>query len=287
LKKGDADLKRFSLLILAGLLLFALACNKDKQTPDESEPSVPAFEEEPELPVNPDPPSPPPIDTFIPEDPPEYPDVELAADWTANDLTVLTLTYQNAFRGDKGETVLEASGLFPQTGIEGIDRYYRSCRDDFESMCAKWAEEAERDERFYYFNADYQVELNAGGLFSVLRTLHEYTGGVHGMYSVYCETFSVSSGNLLTLDDLFSVPQREYTERLLETVYAVIDQNPGDFHAEARELALTLFPYQTFTVTENGISLIYDVYNLAPYAMGPVRIDVPWGAVAEMFISEW
>ena len=273
-----------ALLILSALLL--AACQKGEVLPSAPEESVPppSAEEAPVLPAGTDPPdyAEPSGGITPPSPPPDYPSVALAEDWADNGLAAGRTVYQNTFKKG-GTATLTANGSFPQVGVAAVDTYYGFCRDDFERLCESLAEEAARDNTPYQFDADFTVECSAGGLLSVSRTVHRFAGGVHGSTDVYCETFSVADGALLTLDDFFTAGRDGYTARLLESVYAVIDASPGEFWPDAKQIAQDLFPYDTFCVTKDGVSLFFPEYNIAPFAAGAVRVNVPWGAVADIF----
>jgi hypothetical protein len=215
--------------------------------------------------------------------PPVYPSVDLTADWADNGLTVEQTVFQNTFRSGNTDT-LAADGSFPQTGVAAIDLFYTNSRDDFGRLSESLAEEAAGDRLLYQLDAGFAVEISAGGIFSVSRTIYLFTGGAHGMTDIVCETFHLPSGRLLTLDDFFSAGREEYTARLLEYVDYVISRTPDEFWPDARQIARDVFPYDTFVITRDGISLIFPEYNIAPFTAGTVRVDVPWGAVAEMFV---
>jgi len=277
-------LRRFSLsLIFIVSFTLLAACSKEPPSPDPEESPPPVSGEEPTLPIDPSPP-------FVtdsepsgsPVPPPEYPSVELAVEWRDNAITAESITYKNTFKKG-GTTTLSANGSFPQTGVAAIDTYFASCRDDFTRKCEFMAEEAAFDTRAYEFDANYTVECNAGGLFSVSRTRHEYMGGARGETYIFCETFSAADGRLLTIDDFFNAEREVYTPRLLEFVVAFIDENPGDYWTDAKDNARNFFPYDTFCITKDGVSLFFPENNIGPHTLGVVRVDVPWGAIAEMF----
>lgn len=277
--------RRLRVLIVLPLFFLA-ACQKMAELPsepDDLEPP-PVTGEDPVLPAASDPAaeiSPPDI-AEPPSPPPEYPSVALAADWADNGLSTGRVNYQNTFKRG-GAAVLTADGSFPQVGVAAIDTYYLNCRDDFERLCESGAEEA-GDGTPYQFDAGFTIEINAGGLLSVSRTVFQYRGGAHGGADIRCETFSAVSGKLLTLDDFFPAGRDEYTGRMLEYIDAAIDAAPGEFWPDAKQIARDLFPYDLFCVTKDGISLFFPEYNLSSYAAGTVRVDVPWGAVADIFV---
>jgi hypothetical protein len=257
-------MKKYSLYLVLILTLALSACNwggPEGAERDEPSPSVPV--------------------TGTPPVPmPDYPDVDLVADWPRGMVSMSRGMSITLYEDDE---TLTAEAAFPVTDIAAIDDYYENVKDDFYRLYSMRAEEAAEDMTPYRLEAGFAVEINRGGILSFSRTLYQYLGGAHGATDIFCETFLVSTGRLLTLDDFFTVGREVYTARMLEYVDAKIDQNPDEFWSDAKQIARELFPYDTFVVTLDGISLLFPEYNIAPYAAGIVRIDVPWGGLAEFF----
>lgn len=275
-------MRKFSIALI--LFVFLAGCQKMDVSPSVPDVTETPSASDPVMPANPTPP----IDSDAepseepPYPPPEVPSVDLTGDWTDNGLAVEKSIWENTYKSG-GTTTLSASGSFPKTGEADIDEYYTRVRDGFESVCEALAEDARKDEKTYECTAEFTVECNAGGLLSVARSTHRYTGGAHGTTDVICETFAIQTGALLTLDDFFTVSRDEYTDRLLEYVGYAVDANPEGFYADAKLIAKEVFPYDTFVVTRDGISLLFPEYNLGPYAAGTIRVDVPWGAIHDIF----
>jgi hypothetical protein len=179
---------------------------------------------------------------------------------------------------------LTAEGLFPVTGFGPIDRFYANVREDFERLSESMGEQAAQDVLPYQLSAGYTVEFDSDGILSVSRYVYQYTGGAHGMTDIFCETFSSADGRLLSLDDFFTAGREEYTKRLLVFIDQTIAQRPDDYWEDAPLLARALFPYDTFVITQDGVSLIFPEYNIAPFTTGIVRVDIPRSAVEDIFI---
>jgi predicted small lipoprotein YifL len=253
-------MKKFSLFLALLILVSVTACKKKGE---ETETAPPSETKEEGLTIS----------------LPDYPDVELSEEWEQNDITVERTVYAKTF--SEGETgSLTVSGAFPKTGTAAIDAYYESVLEDFKRLSEALAEEAYSIGASCRLEAEFADEINAGGIFSVSRTIFQNMGGADGGTGVICETFSVSTGTRLTLDDFFTVDRDVYTGRVLEYVDALIDENPDGFWADAKQIARGLFPYDNFCITSNGISLFFHEYNIAA---GVVRINIPWGGIAEWF----
>jgi len=201
--------------------------------------------------------------------------------WADNGLSVTELSYVFT---NNGAELLQASGVFPQTGVAGIDRFYETCREDFETLCAAYAEDAAEDFRVpYRCNADFTVECNAGGLFSVARFVYTETGGAHGSTQVLCDTFQVATGKRLALEDFFTAEREQFTERLVAYIVERIAEDPERYYENAAQEALSCFPYDQFCVTTDGVSIVYGEYTLAPYSAGLSRFDIPWSVFEDLW----
>ena len=173
--------------------------------------------------------------------------------------------------------------------LTDVNNYYESVLANFQKRADITAKEALElynggalDDA-YDIALDYMVECNSGGYISIRRLEQLYTGGLHYTTTTSCETFSAADGHLYTLDELFSVPREEYLPVLLKQVEAKILKSPEDYNSGWEESMEVCFPYDTFCVTEGGLSLFYQELTLAAYAIGEVRVDIPWSVLEDIW----
>lgn len=119
-----------------------------------------------------------------------------------------------------------------------------------------------------------------------------YVGGVHGLDTLRAMTYSSTTGARLTLDDLFDVDNSVYMPRLHAEIKKCID-------AEKLSAAEGEFPYydnyadiltaNTFTdkwyLTDDALCLIYDTYEIGPYAAGIFTFTLPYSLIADILES--
>ena len=123
------------------------------------------------------------------------------------------------------------------------------------------------------FRANYEI-------FSLGQTVYRFTGGAHGMSSLTATTVRISSGQAIGLADLF-LPGSDYRERLDGAVRRV---------GAAR--GLPLWGYNgvkenaNFYVTDKGLVLFFQPYEIAPYSEGIVKIMVPYQELADIMTLE-
>ncbi|MDR2670116.1 MAG: DUF3298 and DUF4163 domain-containing protein [Oscillospiraceae bacterium] len=135
----------------------------------------------------------------------------------------------------------------------------------------------------YTLEQNFMVSYNQNGLLSVVRDISVFSGGAHGDILVETETFRLTDGRTLSLDDLFSVGREVYRPRLVEAVCAFIEQNLDDYYANYRDIVEENFPEETFALTEDGLTLYYGTYTLAPFAGGIPRFEIPYGQLTDIW----
>lgn len=134
-------------------------------------------------------------------------------------------------------------------------------------------------------------------------TDYSYTGGAHGMSSETCLVFNMKTGDRVSLDDIFRDDSRDILTSLLTrhakdgktgNDTAVKDGNgtPAAKDADSDDADLTdnagtgsisdyllvteVEPTENFTVDDEGVTFVYNPYEIAAYAAGTVRLTLTW-----------
>ncbi len=127
-----------------------------------------------------------------------------------------------------------------------------------------------------------KVVRNDEELFVISTDFYTFTGGAHGYYSTVYENYDRVSGKLITLNDLF---EPEYEQRLNEigedylkrTLEIPKNQtlNDAGFIIENNDFKMN----DNFALTKEGITFIFNPYEIAPYAMGQQEFTIPYHAL--------
>lgn len=187
--------------------------------------------------------------------------------------------------------VLDVSLRYPETGIEAIDDYYETVLEGTAEFAETLAEELRSyDDQGtfslqYMLYDDYEIVKNSDDIFSVHRTVFQYTGGVHGNHGDACESFRISDGKRLTLNDIFDCTQDEYIEDLCGVFDRFIDEySEGPegygFFSDAKITLRDMFPLREFCITDTGLNFYISPYFVTPYASGTVVIPVAWSELS-------
>lgn len=124
----------------------------------------------------------------------------------------------------------------------------------------------------------------ARGIFSYGEESYTYSGGAHGYTSLLVQNYCIATGRELHEIDLF---KEEYVEPLqgllLDALIAQTEdvENSQDLEQQGFNLR-DIVPNDNFYVSEEGLTYVYNPYDIAPYAVGRVEIFLPWSDLADI-----
>ena len=285
--------KKFAALLLAlGMTASIAACSKkEPQQEATPSPSIPILSDEDLFPgVNTSPapqvtaePSPEPSTSLEPVIIPEA--------------EVSDIVQKQQYEAEDGTVVLELDICLPSLSsdtapCEDINAFYLSQMEKqliaAESELLPRAMEAyERSVQMetefmpYYSHQEYETALNDHGYLSILRKVTVYDGGYD--LTVWSETFDLSNGGRLTLDDVFSAPDSAYLEVLSWTVKDTINADIEHYYPESANTYLQTFQKDDFCLCEEGILLYFQQGIISSAVNGPEPFMVSYDTVKEIF----
>lgn len=117
-----------------------------------------------------------------------------------------------------------------------------------------------------------------------------YLGGAHGFNDRTLMTFDSQSGQRLGVNDVVSDQSHRMLHKIVEAEFRRARsirpgqtlQDAGFFILPGQELPLG----ENFALTENGIEIQYNPYEVAPYSLGETRVRVPQEAIAPLVKAE-
>ncbi len=115
------------------------------------------------------------------------------------------------------------------------------------------------------------VAMNTPNIFVVENNSYSYTGGAHGGYSSGYLNFSPRTGKLLTLKDLIAPDKMEGFKKLAEQYFR--KKHPEDDYWFPEE---GFYLPETFGLLPDGITFVYGLYEIAPYAAGEIIFSIPY-----------
>lgn len=126
--------------------------------------------------------------------------------------------------------------------------------------------------------SDYEVKINTAKTLSIVQKSYMYTGGAHGQHFVTTQTFDLTNGQLITLDKLFN--NNTYIEQFNKMIAQEIARRNKSFY-----WFKGIDANQKFFLTPEGLFLLFERYQIAPYSEGNIYFFFPYSDLKELKIS--
>ncbi|KAA6317682.1 hypothetical protein EZS27_032198, partial [termite gut metagenome] len=138
---------------------------------------------------------------------------------------------------------------------------------------------------FYTENVVSKVQFYEGDLLVYRVDKDSYNGGAHGIHLTYFLNIDLTKSSPLGLNDIFKGDN--YKELLTDLLWnQLMADNRVTTHEELEEMGYgttgDLVPSENFYLDKGGITFYYNVYEFAPYVMGPVEIRLPYELIERM-----
>lgn len=171
------------------------------------------------------------------------------------------------------EEVIELLSFDEESDITTIPEAVQSFTRSYQELIKKFPDET----------ANWEATLNGeviyedAGMLSLVLNAYSFTGGAHGYGSTTFLNFDKQKGTELDNGDLFK--DREGFEALAESKFRAQEKIPDHqninstgfmFERDAFHLA------ETIGYTPDGIQMVYNQYEIASYADGPIVLTLPY-----------
>lgn len=173
------------------------------------------------------------------------------------------------------------------------EKYVDDYRKDLEPIYRKDEKDKEDDASMeawysYYKGIESRVQLYIKNLLVYRMDYNEYTGGAHGIYMSSFLNLDLRTLAPIRLDDLFV---NGYEEPLTDLLWnQLMADNKVATRQELEDMGYattgTLEPTENFYLDRDGITFYYNVYDITPYVMGPVKITLPYQMMQHLLISD-
>lgn len=189
--------------------------------------------------------------------------------------------------GDKymGEKPQEVVKQYTET-------YISEYRRDLEPMYLEDEKDKENESSVgawysYYKGIESHVQLYEKNLLVYRINYNEYTGGAHGIYMTTYLNFDLGLMRPLRLDDIFV---GDYQEPLTDLIWnQLMADNGAKTRTELEDMGYgstgEIAATENFYLNKDGVTFYYNVYDITPYAMGPVVVSLPFQMLEHMLGS--
>lgn len=173
------------------------------------------------------------------------------------------------------------------------EKYVDDYRKDLEPIYRKDEKDQEDDASMeawysYYKGIESRVQLYIKNLLVYRVDYNEYTGGAHGIYMSSFLNLDLRTLAPIRLDDLFV---NDYEEPLTDLLWnQLMADNNVTTRQELEDMGYAttgnLEPTENFYLDREGITFYYNVYDITPYVMGPVKITLPYQMMQHLLIGD-
>ena len=184
--------------------------------------------------------------------------------------------------------------MTPQEAVKQYkEKYIKDYLKDLEPMYTKDAAEKEDSATMlawysYYKGIESHVQLYEKHLMVYRIDYNEFTGGAHGIYMSTFLNMDLRTLSPIRLDDIFV---GDYKEALTDLLWnQLMADNQVTTRQEAEEMGYAstgdLEPTENFYLGKYGITFYYNIYEIAPYVMGPVEITLPYEMMSHLLSDD-
>lgn len=122
------------------------------------------------------------------------------------------------------------------------------------------------------YSTSYEVAYNKNNTLSIIMYDYRYMGGAHGSTVVTTYNFSLSTGNRIVLHDVLK--NREKYLKVKRHAYNAMVNNENFFVDYLSDFDITRDTQ--FVYADGGIKLVFQEYEVAAYAYGHPKVNIPY-----------
>lgn len=157
---------------------------------------------------------------------------------------------------------------------------------DFKELYLKDKAENAQPGGWYQAHCDLKTrtEQNADTIINYIAEQDTYDGGAHGLFVKSVMNFSTNTGKLVTLDKIL-LPgyQTRLNEILLNKLLKQTNsQDINELKEKGYLYSMDMCPSQFYLINSNGITFIYNQYEIAPYAVGLTELQLTWDELKDI-----
>jgi hypothetical protein len=123
----------------------------------------------------------------------------------------------------------------------------------------------------YQYDVSYKVKYATSNQLSLLFNDYQYTGGAHGITAVTSYNFNANTGKQYRLTDI--VKTKSKVLKVQKYAYKALHKLYPDFVQKVSDVPVN--KNTQFYFTKGGIYLLFQEYDVAPYAAGNPVVKIP------------
>lgn len=164
-----------------------------------------------------------------------------------------------------------------------VKRYVNGYRNDYKVMYSADKEHSASYSRSYELSTE--ARAGAENTLVYIASISAYDGGAHGNYQTLVKNFNTQTGQLITLKDVFVAGYEQTLKD--EIVEKLCDKfNVKDLDELKKEgifIDGNVYVPENFILNKNEITFIYCEDEIAPHAVGEIRVMINRDEISKIF----
>lgn len=204
--------------------------------------------------------------------------------WYGNneDLERLQQIFKGTFFGS-----VEYDSMAPK---DAVDEYLRLYSDRYKSLSNLFYEDKARLDGntpawyWYYMNLNNRIMFHNDSILSYAVEYSDYEGGAHGSYNIIYTNINLNQLVTITEEDLFVKGYyRELTDKIVQSLMKKYDAEvPDSLLMRGFFTVEDIVPNNNFWLGEDAIHYSFNQYEIAPYSMGVIDVDIPYAELSDI-----
>lgn len=173
---------------------------------------------------------------------------------------------------------------------EAANKINAALEDEFKQSIS-WYDEIVNDTSLFFdstyimqysFETGYQVYYNTKNFLSIVLNHYQYTGGAHGNYFALGFNINLTDATFLTLTDV--IQEGKLDLLAYECEEAILEEYQANslFEAGLFENEVVIPEDQDFYIIPGALVLQFDPYEIGPYAMGEITVEIPFEKISDI-----
>ena len=184
--------------------------------------------------------------------------------------------------------IVENHLLFDEAdGSTDVPAAVRTWVDETLASCGFDEEEITEENAWAYHwtferSGEFSTACKSRKLQTFTGSYNDYTGGSHGQFGIGCDVFDLTTGEIVSEEDLFV---EDYFSPLCDLLEEAVAENVSE---EDQEMLFGMpEPNGNFSVSEAGITWVFNPYEIAAYASGVIELPIPWAKLKPYLQPRW
>lgn len=132
------------------------------------------------------------------------------------------------------------------------------------------------------FDVEYELVSQKGNIWSLKFNIEGYTeGAAHPYHYTITVNRDLENDKDITLDEVFQ-PNSSYLQTLSDYSKAELSKRDIGFQGFEQGADPTPENYHNWNISDEGLIITFDEYQVAPYAAGPQTVKIPFSELSQL-----